>query len=98
MAIQQSKSYTTVHSRKINRKPNNIVKWIIEQIQVSSKNNFKENPVKQHETNIDLDAIIDEICDLLLQDLILPWYKDVSYEKISFTQTIKYEILIRILK
>ncbi len=38
---------------------------------------------------MDLDTIIDQICDLLLQDLVLSWYKDVSYEQITFVQAFK---------
>jgi hypothetical protein len=38
---------------------------------------------------MDLDTIIDQICDLLLQDIILPWYKDISYEQRTFTDTFK---------
>ena len=35
LAIHQSKSYALVHSRKCRPKRNNIVRWIIEQIQVN---------------------------------------------------------------
>jgi hypothetical protein len=43
---------------------------------------------------MDLDTIIDQICDLLLQDIILPWYKDISYEQRTFTDTFKYNVLV----
>ncbi|CAF0812826.1 unnamed protein product [Rotaria sordida] len=92
LAIYQSKPYTIVHSGKLRNKHNNIVKWIIEQVQISSKENLKENIVEKHATNIDLETIIDQICDLLLEDLVLVWYKDVSYEQTTFTQTLKQEI------
>ena len=45
--------------------------------------------LKKHETNIDLEAIVDQLCDLLLHDLVLPWYKDVSYEQATLTQAVK---------
>ncbi|CAF2350895.1 unnamed protein product [Rotaria sp. Silwood2] len=92
LAIHQSKPYTIVHSGKLRTKHNNIVKWIIEQVQISSKENLKENSVKKHETHIDLETIIDQICDLLLEDLVLSWYKNISYEQTTFTQTLKQEI------
>jgi hypothetical protein len=38
---------------------------------------------------MDLDTIINEICDLLLQDIILAWYKDISNEQRTFTDTFK---------
>ncbi|CAF1020929.1 unnamed protein product [Rotaria sp. Silwood1] len=92
LAIHQSKPYTIVHSGKLKTKHNNIVKWIIEQVQISSKGNLKENRVKIQETHIDLETIIDQICDLLLEDLVLSWYKDVSYEQTTFTQAFKQEV------
>ncbi|CAF1078838.1 unnamed protein product [Adineta steineri] len=92
LAIHQSKLYRIVHSQKIKTRHNNIVKWIIEQIQISSKENLKENIVAQHASNIDLDTIVDQICDLLLNDLVLSWYQHVSYEQITFTRTVKQEI------
>ncbi|CAF5182530.1 unnamed protein product, partial [Rotaria magnacalcarata] len=89
LAIFQSKSYAIVNPGKSKRKHNDIVKWIIEQVQISSKQNLKENAIEKHETNIDLKAIIDQICDLLFEGLILPWYKNVSYEQSTFTEAIK---------
>ncbi len=38
---------------------------------------------------MDLDTIVDEICDLILQDVILTWYKDISSEQSTFTQALK---------
>ncbi|CAF2040918.1 unnamed protein product [Rotaria magnacalcarata] len=92
LAIFQSKSYAIVNPGKSKRKHNDIVKWIIEQVQISSKQNLKENAIEKHETNIDLKAIIDQICDLLFEGLILPWYKNVSYEQSTFTEAIKQDI------
>ncbi|CAF1252805.1 unnamed protein product [Adineta ricciae] len=92
LTIHQSKPYTIVHGRKIKTRNSSLVKWIIEQIQISSKENIQESFVVTHESNIDLDTIINQICDLVLQDLVLPWYQHVSYEQITFSQTLKQEI------
>ena len=42
-----------------------------------------------NQNNIDLDTIVNEICDLVLQDNLLFWYRDISNEQMTLTKALK---------
>ena len=57
--------------------------------QIPSKPNVPNAVATKQKTDIDLHIIIDDICDHLLDDIVLPWYKEVSSEQITLGQTFK---------